>query len=71
MSKECSVRRHSIRPGYCKYINKCLIDTSNAFLTEKNVRKDSLQHGNWMIKEGSEVCKEKIEAMLDPRNFAD
>jgi hypothetical protein len=26
--------------------------------------------GNWMIKEGSEVSKEKIESMLDPRNFA-
>ncbi|WP_448160766.1 conjugal transfer protein TrbL family protein [Bacillus cereus] len=70
MSKNAAGDAISYGPVIVNTLKSALLISAMPFIQKILLEEVAYNMGNWMISEGSEVSEEKIEQMLDPRNFA-
>lgn len=70
MSKNAAGDAISYGPVIVNTLKSALLIPAMPFIQKILLEEVAYNMGNWMISEGSKVSEEKIEQMLDPRNFA-
>jgi hypothetical protein len=69
MSRNAAGDAISYGPVIVNTLKSALLIPAMPFIQKISLEQVAYNMGNWMIGEGSKVSKEKIKAMLEPRNF--
>ncbi|MCQ6267828.1 hypothetical protein M1K46_19560 [Fictibacillus sp. WQ 8-8] len=70
MSRNAAGDAIAYGPVIVNTLKSALLLPAMPFIQKILLEKVAYNTGNWMISEGKNISKDKIEAMLDPRNFA-
>lgn len=70
MSRNAAGDAISYGPVIVNTLKSALLIPAMPFIQKILLEEVAYNTGNWMISAGKNISKEKIEAMLDPRNFA-